>query len=210
MTRATSTLLDRNSSTVDKKFVAISSSYSAAHALCSLRKPPPSENRKTRTQLRRVSASSQGSIPSITIKDLYSSSPTLSSFQSSQSPLSSSIYSSMQLPTGCLCEHDGSDQAELLARAKRCLEIMRLSQQVKEAEAARARAANIKPLVWAKPTFEFELDSSTSHTTAATATDNYSATAKETPAASRPASLGKRKERQEVEKQPHDIVPRIP
>jgi len=102
----------------------------------------------------------------------------------------------MQLPAGCLREHDGCDETELLARAKRCLEIMRLSQQVKEAEAARARAANIKPLVWAKPTFEFELDSSTSHTTAATATDNYSATAKETPA----ASLGKRKERQEEEK----------
>jgi hypothetical protein len=104
---------------------------------------------------------------------------------SSLSSLPSSIYSSMQLPIECLSEHDGCDEAELLARAKRCQEIMRLSQQAKEAEAARARAANIKPLVWAKPTFE--LDS----TTADTASADVPAAADETQA----ASLGKRKER---------------
>jgi len=112
----------------------------------------------------------------ITIKDVNSSSSTAS--QSSPSLLSSSMSSSIQLPAGCLCEHDGCDQAELLARAKRCLEIIRLSQQAKEAEAARARCA--------KPTFE--LDSNTpdaAEVSDTTALDETKA-----------ASLGKRKERE--------------
>jgi hypothetical protein len=120
----------------------------------------------------------------ITIKDVNSSSSTAS--QSSPSLLSSSMSSSIQLPAGCLCEHDGCDQAELLARAKRCLEIIRLSQQAKEAEAARARSANIKPLLCAKPTFE--LDSNTpdaAEVSDTTALDETKA-----------ASLGKRKERE--------------
>eukprot|EP00986_Skeletonema_menzelii_P000178 scaffold48_cov122-Skeletonema_menzelii.AAC.7 len=79
--------------------------------------------------------------------------------RSSPSPLSSSLYSSLQLPAACLNEDDGCDEAELLARAKRCEEILKLSQQAKEAEAERIRIANIKPLVWAKPTFD--LDSTT-------------------------------------------------
>jgi len=86
------------------------------------------------------------------------------------SPLSLSLYSSMNLPTACLNEHDGCDDGELLARAKRCEEIMKLSQQAKEAEAARIKAANIKPLVWAKPTFE--IDSTTSDTTDEAASDD--------------------------------------
>ena len=69
-------------------------------------------------------------------------------------PQSSLIYSSMQLPAGCLDEHDGCDEAELLARAKRCQEILKLSEEAKKAEAERVRIANIKPLSWAKPTFE--------------------------------------------------------
>jgi len=53
-------------------------------------------------------------------------------------------------------QQDNFDAAELIARAKRCEEIMKLSQQAIDAEAARVNAANIKPLVWAKPTFEID------------------------------------------------------
>jgi len=102
----------------------------------------------------------------------------------------------MQLPTGCLCEHDGCDEAELLARAKRCQEIMRLSQQATEAEAERVRVANIKPLIWAKPTFEF-----VSTTACAAVIDTNAAEEIEA------ASLGKRKERQEEAKLPQNTIP---
>ena len=180
----------------DNSLKTIESSLSATHASCSLRKPPPSDDRKP-TQPRRVTSSSRGSSPSLTLKDLYASS-TSSTVQSSQSTLSSSIYSSMQLPTGCLREHDGCDEAELLARAKRCQEIMRLSQQATEAEAERVRVANIKPLIWAKPTFEL------GPSTAAAAVSDTTA-AEETQA----ASLGKRKERQEEAKLPQNTSRRI-
>ncbi len=53
--------------------------------------------------------------------------------ESETSPLSLSLYSSMQLPTACLNEHDGCDEAELVARANRCKEILRLSKEAKEA-----------------------------------------------------------------------------
>ncbi len=89
------------------------------------------------------------------------------------------LYSSMKLPTGCLFEQDGCDETELLARARRCQEIMKLSQQAKEAEAARVKAANIKPLTWAKPTFE--LDS-----TEADATDDTATVTDETQSAEPP------------------------
>jgi hypothetical protein len=121
-----------------------------------------------------------------TSKDLYSSSSTLKNFQSSPS-----IYSTMKLPTGCLFEYDGCDEAELLARAKRCQEIMKLSQQAKEAEAARVKAANFKPLSWAKPTFE--LDSTTAGTTDAAAADKTQIEESQT------KKVGKRKGRQEEE-----------
>mmetsp|Transcript_16 Transcript_16/g.24 ORF Transcript_16/g.24 Transcript_16/m.24 type:complete len:240 (+) Transcript_16:48-767(+) len=118
----------------------------------------------------------------------YSSS-TLDNFlsisSSSSSALSSSLYSSMKLPTACLNERDGCDEAELIARAKRCEEILKLSKQAAIAEAERVRIANIKPLVWAKPTFD--IDSITADTAAA---------AEETQAEEK---LGKRKERQEEE-----------
>ena len=60
----------------------------------------------------------------------------------------------MQLPTACLNEHDGCDEAELIARAKRCKEILKLSQEAKakEAENARAKAAKNKSLIWVKRT----------------------------------------------------------
>jgi len=83
-----------------------------------------------------------------------SSSSNSSKLSQSSSPCSSTI----SLPIGCLRgihdKPDGCDEAELRAREKRCMEIMRLSQQVKKAERARAKAANIKPLTWAEPTFE--------------------------------------------------------
>ena len=114
---------------------------------------------------------------------------------SSTSPLSSSLYSSMKLPYACLNEHDGCDEAELIARAKRCEEILKLSQQAKEAEAERIRIANIKPLVWAKPTFE--LDSDDTDDTTAAAADQNKAAEEESQADD---SLGsKRKEHQEDE-----------
>ena len=123
-----------------------------------------------------------------------SSSSTLDDFFSlSSTPLSSSLYSSMQLPTACLNEHDGCDEAELIARAKRCEEIMKLSQQAIDAEAARVKAANIKPLVWAKSTFE--IDSPAADTTTDDDDVAAAAAADETQAEeSREADkLGKRK-----------------
>eukprot|EP00985_Skeletonema_marinoi_P003830 scaffold1670_cov136-Skeletonema_marinoi.AAC.5 len=66
-------------------------------------------------------------------------------------------------------QQDNFDEAELIARAKRCEEIMKLSQQAIDAEAARVNAANIKPLVWAKPTFEIDSPA------ADTATDDVAA-----------------------------------
>ena len=71
--------------------------------------------------------------------------------------LSSSLYSSMQLPTACLNEHDGCDEAELIARAKRCKEILKLSRKAKEAKSARVKAAENKSLImWVKPKFELD------------------------------------------------------
>ena len=64
---------------------------------------------------------------------------TMEILEASSSPLSISLYSEMQLPEGCLAEHDGCDDAELIARAKRCREILKLYQQVMGAEAAKAR-----------------------------------------------------------------------
>ena len=66
---------------------------------------------------------------------------TIEILEASSSPMSMFLYSSMDLlPRGCLAEHDGCDNAELVARAMRCQEILKLSQQVKckrmEGEAA--------------------------------------------------------------------------
>jgi len=70
-----------------------------------------------------------------------------------------------------------------------CEEIMKLSQQAIDSEAARLNADNIKPLVWAKPTFEIDSPA------ADTATDDVAAAADKTQAEeSREADkLGKRK-----------------
>ena len=69
---------------------------------------------------------------------------TIEILEASSTPMSMSLYSSMKLPTGCLAEHDGCDDAELVARAMRCQEILKLSQQVKckraEDEAAKTKA----------------------------------------------------------------------
>ena len=103
-----------------------------------------------------------------------SSSESSASSSSSKLSQSSSRCPSpiITLPTGCLRGiHDkpgGCDEAELRAREKRCMEIMRLSQQVKKAERARAKAASIKPLTWAEPTFEFECGPTAAAVNAAT------------------------------------------
>lgn len=101
-------------------------------------------------------------------KDLYWSSLTP---RNDQSYL---LYSSMKLPTGCLFEQDGCDETELLARARRCQEIMKLSEQAKEAEAERVRIANIKPLTWAKPTFELDSTTTTDASDATVADETQS------------------------------------
>eukprot|EP00984_Skeletonema_dohrnii_P035349 scaffold35002_cov150-Skeletonema_dohrnii-CCMP3373.AAC.5 len=137
----------------------------------------------------RMEEHSNSSSSTSTLDDFLSLSPT---------PLSSSLYSSMQLPTACLNEHDGCDEAELIARAKRCEEIMKLSQQAIDAEAARVKAANIKPLVWAKPTFEIDspaADTTTNDDVSAAAAAAATAAADETQSEeSREADkLGKRK-----------------
>ena len=82
-----------------------------------------------------------------------------SSSDSSSSSPSSRCSSPLTLPIGCLRgindKPGGCDEAELRAREKRCLEIMRLSRQVKkEAERARANKDWNKPLTWADPTFK--------------------------------------------------------
>ena len=106
----------------------------------------------------------------------------------SQSSLSCS--STISLPEGCLRGvHDkpgGCDEAELRAREKRCMEIMRLSQQVKKAERARAKAANIKPLAWAEPTFE--CGPTAADVNAATNTNNLLGKRKELPDQESPSS----------------------
>lgn len=78
-----------------------------------------------------------------------------SSEDSSSSSPSSRCSSPITLPIGCLRESDGCDESELLARKKRCLEIMRLSRQVKKkAERAQANKDWNTPLTWADPTFK--------------------------------------------------------
>ena len=125
-----------------------------------------------------------------------SSSSTLDGFLSvSPTPLSSSLYSSMQ--------QDDFDEAELIARAKRCEEIMKLSQQAIDAEAARVNAANIKPLVWAKPTFEIDSPA------ADTATDDVAAAADETQAEESHVKQTSWESAREVRQTPHNTILRI-
>jgi len=115
--------------------------------------PEPTRNRPSRAAgPRRAADDDDSSVGS------SSSEASSSSNSSKLSQSSSSCSSTISIPIGCLRGiHDkpgGWDEAELRAREKRCMEIMRLSQQVKKAERARAKAANIKPLTWAEPTFE--------------------------------------------------------
>ena len=65
------------------------------------------------------------------------------------------MSSSITLPSLFTHEEDDCDEAEKLARAKRIEEIMRLSAEVKAKEAEKERVANIRPLSWAKPTFDY-------------------------------------------------------
>lgn len=59
-------------------------------------------------------------------------------------------------------DNDDCDEAEKVARAKRIEVILKLSAEAVAKETERKRAANIQPLSWAKPTFEYP--SSTSNT----------------------------------------------
>lgn len=120
-----------------------------------------------------------------------------SSSSASRAVQISSLYSSMKLPIGCLREQDGCDVAELRARAKRCQEIMNLCEQEKKAEAERIRIANIKPLVWAKPTFELGSDAKADTADDTTAADETKAEEEETTTQAADDTSGKRKGHQD-------------
>jgi hypothetical protein len=111
-------------------------------------------------------------------------------------PSPSQISLPLPLPFITFKEDDDCDEAEKLARAKRIEVIMKLSAEAKAKEAERRRVANIRPLSWNKPTFDYPsfststLNSST--TDAAAASDPNP---NEAPQAS--STLGKRKARQE-------------
>ncbi len=65
----------------------------------------------------------------------------------------------VKLPAGYLRKHDDCDEAEKLARKRRCDELISLSAKiVREAK----EAANRRPLKWAEPTFNPFSSSSTS------------------------------------------------
>eukprot|EP00984_Skeletonema_dohrnii_P008220 scaffold3015_cov76-Skeletonema_dohrnii-CCMP3373.AAC.7 len=104
----------------------------------------------------------------------------------------------ISLPFITFKEEDDCDEAEKLARAKRIEVIMKLSAEAKAKEAERRRVANIRPLSWNKPTFDYPSSS--------TSTPNSSTTGVAAGAASDPnpneaphasSTLGKRKARQE-------------
>jgi len=100
----------------------------------------------------------------------------------------------ISLPFITFKEEDGCDEAEKLARAKRIEVIMKLSAEAKAKEAERRRVANIRPLSWKKPTFDYpSFSTSNSSTTAAAAASDPNPN--EAPQAS--STLGKRKARQE-------------
>eukprot|EP00986_Skeletonema_menzelii_P011367 scaffold5829_cov128-Skeletonema_menzelii.AAC.1 len=89
-------------------------------------------------------------------------------------------------------KEDDCDEAEKLARAKRIEVIMKLSAEAKAKEAEKKRVANIKPLSWDKPRFDYP--SSTSSLSIAAAATATTTTSSEAAQASTP---GKRKSRQE-------------
>ena len=89
--------------------------------------------------------------------------------------LDDEVQSSPPISLPFITFDDGCDEAEKLARAKRVEVIMKLSAEAKA-------KANIRPLTWARPTFNYP--SSTSNSSTASG-------------ASQAATLGKRKNRQE-------------
>ena len=88
-------------------------------------------------------------------------------------------------------QDDDCDEAEKIARAKRIEVILKLSAEAKAKEAEKKRVANIKPLAWDKPTFDYPSTTSDSGTAAAAA----AATA--VSKASQESTSAKRKSRQE-------------
>mmetsp|Transcript_25805 Transcript_25805/g.43832 ORF Transcript_25805/g.43832 Transcript_25805/m.43832 type:complete len:247 (-) Transcript_25805:91-831(-) len=114
--------------------------------------------------------------------------------------------SQISLPFITFKEEDDCDEAEKLARAKRIEVIMKLSAEAKAKEAERRRVANIRPLSWKKPTFDYpSFSTSNSSTTAAAASDPNP---NEAPQAS--STLGKRKARQEQEESSRRSYPTFP
>ena len=93
-------------------------------------------------------------------------------------------------------QDDDCDEAEKLARAKRIEVIMKLSAEAKAKEAERRRVANIRPLSWNKPTFDYpSFSTSTSNSSTTDAAAASDPNPNEAPQAS--STLGKRKARQE-------------
>ena len=113
----------------------------------------------------------------------------------------------ISLPFITFKEEDDCDEAEKLARAKRIEVIMKLSAEAKAKEAERRRVANIRPLSWNKPTFDYpSFSTSNSSTTAAAAASDPNPN--EAPQAS--STLGKRKARQEQEESSRRSYPTFP
>ena len=146
----------------DKTSMAIRASSGDQSVVESSSPPPSSADKKNQTlKLPALTRGSQTSTTSCTEADTASSSTT----------------TSIKLPAGCLDQNDDCDEAEKLARKRRCEEIMRLSAKI----TAEAKAkASIRPLTFQPPTFPFPGSSTASASTA-----------------SQEAVLGKRKVREE-------------
>ena len=117
--------------------------------------------------------------------------------------------SQISLPFITFKEDDDCDEAEKLARAKRIEVIMKLSAEAKAKEAERRRVANIRPLSWNKPTFDYpSFSTSTSNSSTTDAAAASDPNPNEAPQAS--STLGKRKARQEQEESSRRSYPTFP
>lgn len=80
------------------------------------------------------------------------------------------------------------DEAEKIARVKRIEVILKLSAEAKAKEAEKKRVANIKPLTWDKPTFDYPSSTSNSSTTTAAAAADSKASQESTSGKRKPSS----------------------
>ena len=85
-------------------------------------------------------------------------------------------------------QDDDCDEAEKIARAKRIEVILKLSAEAKAKEAEKKRVANIKPLAWDKPTFNYPSSTSDSSTTTAAAAADSKASQESTSGKRKPSS----------------------